>query len=352
MAEYGKVETGFWGWARRCHLSDEARQLALYLLTCPHRNSIGVYYLPDGYVLSDLGWSLETVSERFMELFQNRFVYRCERTDFVFIRDHISHNPPSNPNVTTSMLKLVQAIPSDFSYWTELKEKLKQLPKPYDERFLNSLPNGSLNPFETRAEQSRAEQSSSTRDSETVSEQEEKGAEQPRTREAEIDASGAVDDVVTKSDPVKTKPPDPHPATAVIELFDEVLAKTFGAEQARPWKTQDDLPAARKILETARGDMALIRGVFESRMQSMQANGRQPPGTVKYFVDAVADALVDVPSQFRRSREPKRHKVLPPHNPVIADDDGNLIEGDEALRRLGWERGDDGEWDLKRAAEG
>lgn len=346
MAEYGKVETGFWAWARRHRLSDEARQLALYLLTCPHRNSIGVYYLPDGYVLSDLGWSLETVSERFEELFQNRFVYRCERTEFVFIRDHISHNPPANPNVTTSMLKLVDEIPSEFSYWSELKEQLKRLPKPFDEEFLNGLPNGSSNPFETKAKHSRAitKQSSRAREGKKNS-----------GMEGEERATETVGAIVDKSDPVKAKPPDePDAATAVIKLFDQVLVKTFGEEFKRPFGNQDDLPAAKSILQTAKGDMAMIRGVFENRMRSMKANGKRPPGTVKYFVDAVADAMVpEIPQQFRRTREPSSHKVLPPHNPVMADPEtGELIEGDEALRRLGWEKDENGEWDLKRAAEG
>ena len=41
-------------------VSDDARLLALYLLTGQHTNMIGCFRLPDGYVSEDLAWTPET----------------------------------------------------------------------------------------------------------------------------------------------------------------------------------------------------------------------------------------------------------------------------------------------------
>ena len=51
-------------------LSNEAKLLALYLLTGPHTNMLGCFRLPASYVAEDLGWDLKTVSKRFNELNQ------------------------------------------------------------------------------------------------------------------------------------------------------------------------------------------------------------------------------------------------------------------------------------------
>lgn len=142
MRSYGKVETGFWPWARRKRLSEGAVTLALYLLSGPHANAIGVYSLPLGYVATDLGVDPETVSERFAELSRHRFAYRCETTEYVFIRDFLDHNAPENGNVGKAMAKLVATIPGEFGYWPEFIDALKPYGKRFPEGFVERLASG------------------------------------------------------------------------------------------------------------------------------------------------------------------------------------------------------------------
>ena len=63
MRDYGKVHTSFWTSDSIRELSEDARMLALYLLTCPHATIAGVFRLPDGYACEDLQWSAETLRE-------------------------------------------------------------------------------------------------------------------------------------------------------------------------------------------------------------------------------------------------------------------------------------------------
>lgn len=111
MREYGRVHCAFWTSADVREMSDTARHLALYLLTCPHSTIAGVFRLPDGYACEDLGWTPERVREGFAELFDKGFANRCETTKWVWIRRFLSWNPPENPNQRKSAAKFAGQIP-------------------------------------------------------------------------------------------------------------------------------------------------------------------------------------------------------------------------------------------------
>jgi hypothetical protein len=150
MRSYGKIQTSFWGWATRKKLSHGARELAMYLLTNPHANGTGCFYLPDGYIVADLGINgspngsdngsanpFETVSERFAELAAVGFALRCHDTQWVLVPKMLEYDPPANPNVWKSLLKDIGSIPDDFAYLSEFIEVLKP--------HANGLPNGYIN---------------------------------------------------------------------------------------------------------------------------------------------------------------------------------------------------------------
>lgn len=154
MRSYAKVRPSFWGWANRKRLSAGARELAIYLLTNPHANGTGCYYLPDGYIVSDLGVNgsangslnpFATVSERFAELSEIGFCFRCEKTQWVLIPKMLSYDPPANPNVWKSVIKHVGSIPDEFSYLSEYIDVLKPYENGLPNGYLNGLPNGSDN---------------------------------------------------------------------------------------------------------------------------------------------------------------------------------------------------------------
>ena len=55
MRDYGVVRVRFREWAKRKGLNAEERELAIYLLTSPHCNSLGCFRLPMAYLCDDLG---------------------------------------------------------------------------------------------------------------------------------------------------------------------------------------------------------------------------------------------------------------------------------------------------------
>ncbi|MFC0047777.1 hypothetical protein [Rheinheimera tilapiae] len=119
MRDYGKVHSSFWTSDTIRDMSEDARYLALYLLTSPHGTISGVFRLPDGYVCEDLQWTSERVRITLLELLEKGFANRCETTKWVYICKHFEWNKPENPNQRKSAKKIALSIP-DSCCWKPL----------------------------------------------------------------------------------------------------------------------------------------------------------------------------------------------------------------------------------------
>lgn len=116
MRDYGKVHTSFWSSATTRAMTEDARTLALYLITSPHSTIAGVFRLPDGYVCEDLQWDSERVEKGFAELLSKGFANRCGTTKWVWVCKHLEWNPPENPNQRKSASKIAMSIPEECSW--------------------------------------------------------------------------------------------------------------------------------------------------------------------------------------------------------------------------------------------
>jgi hypothetical protein len=112
MRDYGRVYSSFWQSPEIRALSEDARVLALYLLTTPHANLIGCFRLPDAYAAEDLQWSCERVAEGFRKLGESGFLTRDEATKWLLIAKYIKWNPFENPNVATAAQKAFSQVPA------------------------------------------------------------------------------------------------------------------------------------------------------------------------------------------------------------------------------------------------
>lgn len=86
--EYGKISSTFWtgetGRAIRSKGTD-CQLLALYLLTCPMSNMIGLYYLPLPVIAHETGLTIEGASKGLRSLGEVGFAMWDEQLDHVFI---------------------------------------------------------------------------------------------------------------------------------------------------------------------------------------------------------------------------------------------------------------------------
>lgn len=112
MRDYGRVYSSFWQSPEVRALGEDARTLALYLLTSPHGNLIGCFRLPDAYAADDLQWPCARVAEGFAELCAKGFVSRDEGTKWVFITKFLKWNAFESPNVAKSAHKAFDQVPA------------------------------------------------------------------------------------------------------------------------------------------------------------------------------------------------------------------------------------------------
>lgn len=90
MREYGKVSPRFWigetGKKIR-QAGHEAQVIALYLLTCPHANMIGLYYLSLSSICHETGSPLEGASKALRSLSEALFCSYDTETEMVWVHE-------------------------------------------------------------------------------------------------------------------------------------------------------------------------------------------------------------------------------------------------------------------------
>jgi hypothetical protein len=129
MRDYGRVYTKFWVSPDIIGLSDDAKLIALYLLTGQHSNALGCFRLPPGYVSSDMQWnSLERVSKGFAELSGIGFV-SVGKSDWLLLPKYLKFNQPENPNVGKMIAKLYHQIPESSGLIAETSRAVVSFPE-------------------------------------------------------------------------------------------------------------------------------------------------------------------------------------------------------------------------------
>lgn len=93
MRDYGKVSPRFWtgktGKALRGDM--EAQILALYLMTSPHANMIGVFHCPVMYMAHETGMTIEGASEALGRLENARFCTFDADEELVWVHEMAAH---------------------------------------------------------------------------------------------------------------------------------------------------------------------------------------------------------------------------------------------------------------------
>lgn len=90
MRDYGKVSPQFWigetGKKMR-KAGPEAQVVALYLMTCPHSNMIGLYYLPVMYIGHETGLGIEGASKGLERAIEAGFCSYDEASEVVWVHE-------------------------------------------------------------------------------------------------------------------------------------------------------------------------------------------------------------------------------------------------------------------------
>jgi hypothetical protein len=109
--DFSKISPTIWTRAEFQALSEGAKLLYLYLISNPHLDSIGCYYLPGAYAATDLGIPESDFETRLKCLTECGLVEYDRATRFLRIAGWFETNPPMNPSHAKGVLKLMERLP-------------------------------------------------------------------------------------------------------------------------------------------------------------------------------------------------------------------------------------------------
>jgi len=129
------IATRIWHDEKFRDLPDDAKMLFVYLLTCPHGNMCGLFYLPSLYACHDLGWP----EERYAAAIEHLRGHVCIEEDVILIKNFLRYNPIKGPKQAIGAARRLQEVPetSLINPFLELLEK-NTLPVDYN-TFTNTL---------------------------------------------------------------------------------------------------------------------------------------------------------------------------------------------------------------------
>lgn len=286
MRDYGKVQTAFWTSADIQSLSDDAKMLALYLLSSPHTNQIGCFRLPDGYAAEDLKWGTERVTKGFQELSTNGFATRDEASKWVVIHKFTRWNEIENPNQAKAAVKLFEQVPDTCP----VKPMLARALRDFSPRF----PAEVWKPFETLSEGLEEQFRNQEHEHEQEHEQEQE-ISNPTGLLVDSDAA----DLLGQS----SATPCPH--QEIIAAYHELLP---ACPSIREWT-----PARQKALRTrwaedrSRQSVDYWRKLFAYIAESRFLTGRTQSNNGKPPFTASLDWIVKA-ENFAKIREGRYHK--------------------------------------------
>ena len=109
MSRYTTVESIIWHDEKFRSLSEDARTLFLYLLTSPHSNMLGIFYLPKLYACSDLQWEPERY-QRGIDTLCDTLLIEVDK-DIIWVKNYLKHNPIKGPKQITGAVNRLMTLP-------------------------------------------------------------------------------------------------------------------------------------------------------------------------------------------------------------------------------------------------
>lgn len=112
MAHFFPVSPRFWDDEKASGWNDSQQKLALYLLTCKHRNLEGLYVLPLSYAAEDCGWSVTKTRKHLDVLCDDGFCEYDEAAKVVLLPRALDYYQPKSPKQIAGALADLEKVPT------------------------------------------------------------------------------------------------------------------------------------------------------------------------------------------------------------------------------------------------
>lgn len=108
---YNKVSERFWTDEKVTDWADSTKLLALYLLTCPHRTSEGLFRLPQKYIMADLAWDAQTFDRAFSRLSRDGFLEYDPKAQVILLPNALKYCEFRNENQVKGAVNKLRELP-------------------------------------------------------------------------------------------------------------------------------------------------------------------------------------------------------------------------------------------------
>lgn len=108
---YRKIYIRIWRDDDFRSLSESGKLLFFYLLTCPHGHLSGIFFLPIGYAMEDLGWDDQEIREAWNEIERNEMIEYDARANVLLLPNFLKYNPFENRNTVINAVRNVEHLP-------------------------------------------------------------------------------------------------------------------------------------------------------------------------------------------------------------------------------------------------
>jgi hypothetical protein len=108
---YYRVSPQFWHWVLDNDWNDDVIIVALYLLTCEHRNTEGLFRFSKRVGAEDLRWTDRRFEKSFEVLVVDGFVEYDERARVCWIVNALEWQAPTNPNQIKGAVRGIVELP-------------------------------------------------------------------------------------------------------------------------------------------------------------------------------------------------------------------------------------------------
>lgn len=122
MAKFASVSPEFWTDTTVAEWNESQKLLALYLLTCPHRNLQGLYRLSLRYAADDLGWSEQRTRRALERLIADGFAEYDWEAKVVLLPKALRYYQPTTDRQLQGAIQALAKVPA-----TPLKDRFADL---------------------------------------------------------------------------------------------------------------------------------------------------------------------------------------------------------------------------------
>ena len=147
------VDAGFWRSRKLKGASDATKLLCVYLIACPHGNSVGMFHMPMAYIQADLGWTDKEVSIQVSELVSRRVLEFDSEHDLMRFVGWWQHNPIDNGKHAAAVVRIFEELRCDSYVFANhikcLSDYAAASGKEYLQRFLTGIDTGIGTPSDT-----------------------------------------------------------------------------------------------------------------------------------------------------------------------------------------------------------